>query len=267
MYKFVLEYLFRMLFVIPALPFLAKQGKRIKRSVPRLPEAQDPAGQYLASNSEDFQNILFLGESTMAGVGVSSHKNGFAAAFAQVYSELQSCNTNWTVIARSGYEAKDVYHRFLPKLRESAASGDQLDLIVIGLGGNDAFALKAPWRWTDDIKAILNCLKDIYPDSRIVFANMPPIRIFPAFSPLIQTVVGGHVEMLGRVLNYIVSDSQIVSYDAEVIELESWCKRYGLHSSDPNLYFSDGVHPSELTYKVWGESLARFTHNQIMKSS
>ena len=84
---------------------------------------------------------------------------------------------------------------------------------------------------------------------------MPPIKEFPAFTNLIQFSIGNLVEILGRELGRIVKDHDNVFYFGERITLEKWIDKLdaGLDKDD---FFSDGVHPSKLTYQTWAKDIA-----------
>ena len=57
---------------IPFLPLMYIQGKQVKAKVPDLPEATGTAG-FAVGDSDATLNLVILGESTMAGVGVRTH--------------------------------------------------------------------------------------------------------------------------------------------------------------------------------------------------
>ena len=52
-----------------------------------------------------------------------------------------------------------------------------------------------------------------------------------------------------------------VYYNKEIIALKTWQKRHNLEGNI-DVFFSDGVHPSKLTYQTWGKEMAQF----IMKT-
>ncbi len=246
-------------FSIPLLPVMYVQGRQIRKSVPRLPEARGdegivsfghPTGHYLT--------LLTVGESTIAGVGVKSHADGFTGTLAEELSRRLETNVQWRVYARSGYTAEKVAEKIIPAVME-----DQVELMVIGLGGNDAFQLQSPWQWRKNIHNLITTVRDRYPEAMVVFCQMPPVKEFPAFTPLIKWTVGNLVEMLGDELAEIVEQYDKVYYYDETITFRSWIERYGLEEELPE-FFSDGVHPSTLTYQIWAKDVATFIHHQLM---
>jgi lysophospholipase L1-like esterase len=235
------------------------QGKRIKASVPRLPEAKGIEGYCSNGKSGNTLTVLSIGESTIAGVGVETHEEGFTGAFAKELAQLLDVGVRWKVYARSGYTASRVAEKLIPKITET-----QADLIVIGLGGNDAFTLNRPSRWKAEIRWLIESLQAKFPEATIVFCHMPPIKEFPAFTPLIKFTVGNLVEILGEELRKVVSDYQRVIYLGEKLTLQNWMDKFDLDAKKED-FFSDGVHPSKLTYQTWAKDIARgvYAHDEL----
>jgi lysophospholipase L1-like esterase len=40
--------------------------------------------------------------------------------------------------------------------------------------------------------------------------------------------------------------------------MNRWHAKYKIPFDDPQVFFSDGVHPSELTYQLWAKNLVEF---------
>ncbi|PIQ47313.1 MAG: GDSL family lipase [Cytophagales bacterium CG12_big_fil_rev_8_21_14_0_65_40_12] len=235
---------------IPLLPIMYFQGKKIRAKVPKLLEAQGNEGLVESPNGRKLK-LITIGESTIAGVGVATHEEGFTGTLAKALSEKLHTKISWKVYARSGYEAKTVNQKLIPKITET-----EVDLIVIGLGANDAFTLNSPWRWAADIDTLILALKSKFGEAPIVFTNMPPIKLFPAFTPLIKFVMGNLVEILGEALNNVIQQHSNVYYDTRIISFENWTEEIGIQA-EPSAYFSDGVHPSLLTYQIWAKAIAK----------
>ncbi|MEO0896218.1 MAG: SGNH/GDSL hydrolase family protein [Bacteroidota bacterium] len=253
-----LRYILGLLISIPFLPILYLQGKRVDKEVPRLPEAEDPRGT-VGESTYPPMKLLALGESTFAGVGVSRHEEGFAGALARNLASLYERKVEWEVIAQSGYTARQVREVLLPQSQQA-----QPDLIVLGIGANDAFKLNTPWGWEKEVVELIRDIKIIHPNIPIVFASLPPIKHFPAFTPLMQFFIGGLVEILGDCLPAIASAYPDIYYHNTRFQPEDWTA-YQHEDEDVNQFFSDGVHPSKLAYEIWGKELAFFISTQIGK--
>jgi lysophospholipase L1-like esterase len=250
----IFKYIFIVVISFPILPILYAQGKKIRRDTPRLPEARNPIG-YIKTTSNKTLKVIAIGESTIAGVGVDFHKNGFIGALAEEISKEKNISVLWKVYAKSGYTAKLVRQRLVPKIEETNA-----DAIIIGLGGNDAFKLNSPGLWILQINLLIKDLKRKFPRTPIYFTNMPPIKEFPAFTKLMKFVIGNLVEILGARLNKRVKKKSNVHYNNEIITLKNWKEKYAIEG-EISTFFSDGVHPSKLTYQVWGKDMADFIIN------
>ncbi|MGB0524539.1 MAG: SGNH/GDSL hydrolase family protein [Flammeovirgaceae bacterium] len=245
------KYTLGALMSIPLLPLLYVQGKRIRASIPDLPEAINPEGKVDLNAAQTIQ-VLTVGESTIAGVGVETHQEGFSGTLAHTLAHKLQKNVHWKVYAKSGYTAQDVKNRITPTIQEEA-----VDLMVIGLGGNDAFKLNHPKRWRSQVNALVQAIREKYPQTPIVFNNMPPIKTFPAFTPSIKFVIGNLVEILGKELELLCHTLPNVHYHSRVITLEDWIHRLQVNA-EPKDFYSDGVHPSKLAYQIWARDMVNF---------
>jgi len=251
-----LRYIIGSIISVPLLPILYFQGKNIRKNIPHLPEAAGIEGLTSAVKGSVPIKLLVLGESTVAGVGVETHENGFAGTLATELSFSFNKTIDWKVYARSGYTAKRVQHKIISKITEQ-----NFHIIVIGLGGNDAFTLNSPKKWAQDIQNLINELRVRFGSVPIYFTNMPPIKEFPAFTKTIKFVVGNLVELLGEQLKLVVKNNENVYYNSEVITISSWTKRLNISPNSAE-FFSDGVHPSKFTYQVWAKEMATFISAQ-----
>lgn len=258
------KYLLGMAMSIPLLPIMYYQAKRIRRKTPRLPEAKVPVGVVDGLTGHNIR-LVALGESTVAGVGVDTHKEGFTGTLAKALATMGN-GVAWSVHARSGYTARQLREKTLSNIEH-----DKADIVVVGIGANDAFKLNTPKRWRQDTHRLIEAIKGKFGDSPIVFANMPPIKAFPAFTPLIKFVVGNLASILGKELEKVVARHGHVYFYSRDIELGHW---QGFLPDNASLadFFSDGVHPSKMAYQAWAKDLGRYIietpaiRNQLKRS-
>ncbi|MGK0364220.1 MAG: lysophospholipase L1-like esterase [Saprospiraceae bacterium] len=253
-----LKYLLGVLMGIPCLPLIIRDGKRIRSSVPSLPEAENPKG--IEGKSEKKINLLSFGESTLAGVGIKDQKDGATCSIAKVLAKELDAEVNWKVMAHSGYTMERVLKEILPK-----ADNFQPDIIVTAMGGNDAFMANSPQRFARAAGEFIEKLQARYPNIPIVFMNMPPIKDFPAFTPLVKFFIGNLVELHGQALDKTVEKHDNVFYISEIIAFQNWINKIDKPLTVNDL-FSDGVHPSGLTYQLWGRETGMYIlENEIIR--
>ena len=80
MFQQILYYINSIL-ALPFIPILNHLGKKIDRDIPKLPEASENITGQITGNREAI-NLLAIGESHIAGVGVTDHKDGIAGQIA-----------------------------------------------------------------------------------------------------------------------------------------------------------------------------------------
>lgn len=243
------NYILIVIFIFPLLPFLYIQGLYIQRKVRKLPEAEGDSG-ITGKHFDNIKHILIIGESTMAGVGSLMHQTSFAGTLASKLSEKLKVKIHWKVYAKRGLTINQITKQIIPSITES-----RVDLIIIGIGGNDTFALRSPIRWIKHIKELTTLLKRKY-NAPIAFLNMPPIQDFPAFSYPLKVSLGRLSEILRKSLHKFTAKTPEVFFNHKVIRIKDWVQKYD-HIDKADL-FSDGVHPSEITYQLWAKDFANY---------
>lgn len=251
-----LKYLLHLLLALPLFPLLWRQGKQIRLRVPQLPPAAGSCGS--VGEGRELR-LVTMGESTIAGIGVETHEEGFTGTLAQSLSRHFGRAVQWRVLARSGYTAKEVKAKLVPRLPEIPPH-----LIVIGLGGNDTFHFNPPWKWRQHIQELAGAIRQMHPRVPILFTNMPPVGLFPAVTPLLRFFLGRQVQLLGAALRRQIAGQHGVYYYNRPITWADWRERLGVEAEAEEL-FSDGVHPSKLTYQIWAEDIARFAATVLEK--
>jgi lysophospholipase L1-like esterase len=246
-----LAYFLGSLLIAPFLPILIYLGKKLRKNIPELPEASENLTGEIVGNNPTIQ-LLTIGESTIAGVGVTDHKDGITGGIAQKLHDFTQKTVNWQVLAKNGYTAERVNQKLVPKI-----PNHKLDVIVIGLGGNDTFQFNSPLTFRKHLITVIENIQLRQPDAKIIIANMPPIGEFPAFPWIFQRILGSLVRLHAAVIRDVPERFSNVFYIDEQLRFEDWIKR-----TDGNLtvddFFSDGVHPSAMTYGMWGNEVGKF---------
>lgn len=245
-----------MMLVTPCLPILLLQAKRIRNRIPKIPDATEPVGLVKTESSSRTLKLLVLGESTVAGMGVSKHDQGLSGHLARTLSAGLGCDVSWQAYGRSGYSVKKILKETVPEMEQ-----EEVHLIAIALGGNDAFELNTPWGWRMDTNALIGALRKKYPDAKIAFMHLPPIREFSAFTKGLKWALGGLVEIFGEVLTEEIKNHPNAFFHHQIVSLKTWHEQVGENLPVED-FFSDGVHPSALNYRIWAEDFGQWILDQ-----
>ncbi len=243
-----IDYYSALLPVATLLPTAYRDGLRLRRSIPSLPNAADPIGT--TGEGDSSIKIVGIGESSISGVGVDTHDQGLTGRVAMHLAELLEAQIEWQVIAEKGYTARMVNELLLPRLPQ-----EQQDIFLIGLGGNDSFQMTKPTVWRHEMQRLLDQLAQHSPSAKIVCVNMPGVHDFPAFTPALKKVMDIQVDILRNHLADLAADRQEVLFLDDKIYLEEWSAKHALDYELED-YYSDGVHPSAVTYHYWGKDVA-----------
>lgn len=243
----LLLYVLYIVLIIPLFPFLLFEGLRVQKKVKKLPEAEGKSGiTQLVTDKQ--KNILFIGESAMAGVGISNHKNGFAGSLSKELSDKLKINIKWNVYAKRGYTVKELTREIIPEIKPV-----KYDLIIIGIGANDTFALRNPLKWRIHVFKMIAFIKFRIGNVPIAFINIPPVNEFPAFSKLMRFILGKISSILRITLTRSIKNKPNIYFNSNEIKISKWLKKYKIDE-----LFSDGVHPSKLTYRLWAKDFSEY---------
>ncbi len=234
-----LAYLLGGIIILPLLPFLFWQGSQTRKKVGRLPDAAGETSG-LFGEATPVLNLLAVGESTVAGVGARSHDEALAGQLAKFLSLGVGKGVRWTVVGESGITARETLERLVPQLPEA-----EMDLVVVGLGGNDTFKVNSPNGWRRDMTRLVEKLREKYPDAKILLANTPMIRDSPVLPQPLKFVLWRVSRLHHTVMQDLARTTDGVFYFDEAEKVDE-------------RFFADGVHPSPYGYALWAEAMVKF---------
>jgi lysophospholipase L1-like esterase len=156
-------------------PVLLAQAFRIRQTLPRLPE---PAGLRAGSAGADVRarpfRVLFVGDSSAAGVGVDRQENALAAQASALLSARIGAQVQWQLVARSGVSTNQAL--------DMVSEGElrPADVLVTSLGANDALAQRSPNEFIDDYQALVDKVVQKAGATAVVVTGVPPLHMLPA---------------------------------------------------------------------------------------
>ncbi|MFD0685228.1 SGNH/GDSL hydrolase family protein [Actinomadura fibrosa] len=226
-------------------PVLAVQAWRTVRRTPRLdPAAGDDRGVVTGGGGAGPEyRVVVIGESTAVGVGAEEHAEALPGHLAEALRERLRRDVAWSVAGENGATARKITDLLA---RDGPSDGGGADLVVVTVGINDLLRHGPLRRWTADMTALIEALRDRYGGAAVLIAGMPPVHRFPALPQPLRRVLGERA----RAMDELMAEAARAGGALHVPVDEAMAR-------DPRLFASDGFHPSPAGYRAWAEDLAR----------
>ena len=214
-------------------PLLVWQGQRTRRTTPRLPEAHgDPHGQY--GDGEPAWQLLVLGESTAAGVGVTHHQDGLASQLARQLHQQSQRTIGWRSHGINGIRLQALQDH-LKTIQLAPA-----DAILLSMGVNDTTGLTPRRRYRQQLLALGAQLP-----GPLFLLSVPPMHRFTALPTPLRQLLGWRARQLDAIQRKLAAEQPddfiYLSYPA---------------MTDPTLLAEDGYHPGITGYQAMATALA-----------
>ena len=228
-------------------PLLLVQALITKKITPRLPEAEGHCNGLAPStrDSDETLYLTFLGESTVAGVGVETHTQGLAANTAFHIAKMAPINVHWHAIGENGIRLEATVERLVSQIPER-----DNQIIIICLGVNDVTGMTSLPQWEQGFNLLLRRLSSLNP-AGIVFNGIPPMHEFTALPQPLRFVLGKRAMLMQSVIeNHPERNNSFVVFPSVSLTSKEDLAR-------------DGYHPSKMGYFKWSGVIAE----QLLTSS
>jgi lysophospholipase L1-like esterase len=219
------------------LPALLPMALHTRRRALRLAPAAGPQ-QGLAGAQFDGPalRLLLLGESTVAGVGVTCQSQALVGQLAQALATQQCRPVAWQALGENGITASEAGARLLPQALATPA-----DLVVLVFGVNDSTHLSSLRTWQQALRHMSQVLQA--QGAQVALTAVPPLQHFSALPWLLRQVLGWRAALLDAQLRRLARQLGVAYCP---VELEFAADYLAV----------DGYHPSQLGYRVWATGLA-----------
>ena len=206
------------------------QGKRVKQSAIRLPEASGTRVDILGKQ----HSLLHIGESTVAGVGVSDIEEGLTVQIVREMANRFNHELGWEIIGMNGAKANDLL------------SGSPLlktpDILLISTGVNDTTGLTTSTDWLESIQKCV--AKYAANNTEVYFTSVPPMHKFPLLPQPLRTVLGLRALWLDRLLKNLCKQ-------------KGWTYIENTLETREEFMAIDGYHPCSTGYHHWATIIAK----------
>jgi lysophospholipase L1-like esterase len=218
------------------LPVLLTQGLRVRRETLRLPDADGLTG---AVGEGEPLNLVVLGDSVAAGVGVDHHRDTLAGHLSRRLADSRARAVCWHVVARTGATAGDA----LGLAAQSSALADA-DVVLVSIGVNDTKNLHPDRRWRTELAALLDHVLAVSPTVEVVLIGVPPMEAFPALPRALATLMGARARRLDAIGRAVAAERPRVRRIELTLE------------QGEGLFAADGFHPSAVVHERLAEQIS-----------
>lgn len=223
----------------PLLPLVLPMAVRTRRTALRLsPAAGVVNGVAGHDHPGEAMRVLLLGESTVAGVGVSCLDFALAGHLARSLAGRLQRPVAWHALGENGITAGQACLRLLPQSPDPAP-----DLVVLVFGVNDTTGLSSSRAWLGAVGQLIDHYRRL--GIKVVCTAVPPLQHFSALPWLLRQLLGWRASLLDQQLRQLAQE-QGAGHCSIALPMQ------------PQYLAIDGYHPSALGYQVWGEHLAEW---------
>lgn len=241
------------LIALPLLPWLILQGRRTRRTTPRLPDAKGPTIGQARVTTENFAEaqqrplaLLTIGESPVAGVGVATHYEAITGQFAAALSTRLQRTVTWQAVGQNGATLNAAVNTMLPQV-----ASQKIDIVLIAFGVNDTTAFRSCRRYRSELLQLMRDLQRRMSPRLIVISGIPPIHAFPALPEPLRYVLGMKAKVLDETVEQLIANLPVDLKDLRVTRVPLL-----IDINDRTLMASDGYHPSATGVALWARQLA-----------
>jgi lysophospholipase L1-like esterase len=186
------------------------------------------------------RRVVWLGDSTAAGVGASSPAGALPS---QVADGLGASDASVAVLAVSGDRVADVLADQAPKV-----AGLRPDLILISVGANDTIHLTGRGTFRHTYERLVRALPAGVP---VVLLGVPDMGAIPRFAQPLRAVSGWRGRHLDAEVRRVAADTGAVYADIAG-------PTGPLFRREPGRYFAgDDFHPGDAGYSLWADAVLK----------
>lgn len=231
-------------------PLLKWQGKRTRRSTPRLPEAAGPRSGVMTEDGQSIPQavdgelcvqLVGIGESPVAGVGVAVQDQAVTAQLARLLAQKMGNPVAWQAYGKNGATIEGALTSLVPTITPR-----KVDIVLIGFGVNDTTAFHSAGHYKKSLEQLLAHVRTRLQPEVIVVSAVPEMALFPALPWPLNRVLGAKALVLDSAAAELVADMP------DVVHVP-----VSMDPTNAELIASDGYHPSAFGALVWARQLVQ----------
>lgn len=218
-------------------PVLLPQARRVRRDALRLPEAAGARGGVVGEGARRL-DLLVVGDSSAAGVGVADQAQALALPLAQHLQQALQGAVGWQLVARTGVSTREA------RALLAEADAGPADVLVTALGVNDVSGQTSAPQYVRELEQLWDEARRRTGARWMLCCGLPPMHLLTALPHPLRWYLGRYADWLDQALQH-------------------WTREHGLGylslrwAADPGMLAEDGFHPGPALYPQWAQRLAQ----------
>ncbi|CEM01818.1 unnamed protein product [Vitrella brassicaformis CCMP3155] len=204
------------------------------------------------------KRILFVGDSLVTGVGCEPERREgpmLPRAVSRFLAHRLKTEVEWKALGYIGGDTKALHRNLVPKIQAEVAQ-ERVDIVVLICGLNDFKKIITDFRgakaFRDDLGDLVRAVRQTVGDECEIFLPFLPVEFCGAFrvKPLYYFIM--------LLMDRWDSQKRAVADSNDYGKVDVVGKPPGFLAHVPGLTAPDGVHPSDLGYRAWGEHIGKY---------
>ena len=223
------------------LPIYAFQGIRIRNQAMRMaPPEQMPFIEVKGKPKSKPLRLLFIGDSSAAGVGVSDFKECVAGRTPHLLSEKTGRTVTCRTCGNNSATAGELRDLIVLNLEQA-----EYDFIIINIGTNDAKNFHTVRQFKKEFGGLLYALNAKFPTAKVIWSGIIDVKDIPLLPSPLNKLMGIRARLLKKMGNELC-------YERGALFPQT---KWRVISEN---FAEDGFHASSQGYEEWAEELSDY---------
>lgn len=220
-------------------PIALYLGLRVRSQTSRLLPPSGSKTGHIGRAGKAGYNILVIGDSSAAGVGVDEINQSIGPQLAQILHQKTGAAVAWRIAGANSAISEEVRDHVVPNLLR-----DTYTHIVLCVATNDMKNFLTDRRFKKGFGGLLYALHAKWPDTPIIWTPMLDMTTVPGLPPLLGRILQMRANIINR------RGRQLCRERHAIIAPQ-------LEATDPSGFCDDGFHASAAGYHYWAGLLAQ----------
>lgn len=218
------------------LPVYIVAGLQARAKSIRLAPAPGPLSGHIPGRGKQI-NLLVIGDSSVAGVGLDHTSNGLTYKFAQNLAQETGRPIRWRAVGNNSATSSQIRDVVVPNLEP-----EPFTHIFICIGFNDLKNFRSGRAWKKGFGELIYALRTRFPEARLYWPRIMPPHLMPSLPRVLCQVLEPRRQLVNRIGAQLCFERGAIALSVSK----------GISERD---FCEDGVHASAAGNQLWADHM------------